>query len=1107
MAQPPPSGQPGQGLEDRLGNMTIAGQGPPAGPQQGVFAETESVVDAPGQKRQKRPNQRVRRELAAQLTIPIDTRAQAMPPQPGFRNQHPNQNQHQWPNPQNPQNPQDQQHHNQPQRGGYGHQSRGSGGRGSRGGIGGRGGGQWQGQGRAHRPQDSGSAHFSGEMQAQGPQAIGRGNFQGEAQAHRPHSATFAPPNQGQGAPFTQPRHQVSHSYHGPMVAHEHMNPPAGQYPVDANTSALPSPRRPDLQSPRFRNQSPRFRNQSPRSPGHQSVNSGSAFATPGDILAQAQHLETLCNNVIENAEIHPADIWRKEAFRVRIETVVRDVITGFENSNAGQEWFPRDSVQLKCFGSLMSGFATKDADMDLGLFSPVSNPQPEASGSPIPRLVEKAFLDMGLGARLLTRTRVPIIKICEKPPEELRAALLKERENWEKGTEEEDDVEEAHDDVEPVPEVEEAQLPPGSEGKNQAHAAGETEASTPEQLLESLKQDGRSLTNYYNAAKKVLRKLGGHDITHSNYSSMTPEGILLLNRVCLAFVRGVAHEKVRDALLNCKSLNQYDLLNMKLPRTLFGVLYQVEGQMLAQSWEDRSVKEKDDDMEQRAFLTLERWKDLMHRSTAGQDPLAYQKELQNSVETLKRIPSLALIHLAQIQHEPAAAYHRRAHQLLVQLGGSDEVSSSDTILPIVRRHYINGIWNDEEREQVDEFSKLPYASTLGAVAKKHKSLQLAHDYEKGLQKGLYQEPAASLVKCYVALLRGPVSKDKRGLIVPLPDESTELMSTIKQLGDPATQSPSQPRDLYRDRLEFPKSGVGVQCDINFSAHLAVHNTTLLRCYSLCDPRVRPLILFVKHWAKVRQINTPYRGTLGSYGYAIMMLHYLINVAQPFVVPNLQLLGPPIPPTMSKEEYEQQYTCKGYPIHFWRDEGEIRRLAEANQLTVNRQSLGQLLRGFFEYYAHHNFKTGKGFDWGRDVISLRTQGGLLRKTEKGWTGAKTVVEVKDAAASPVAGGGLSPAGAGIGSPSGGGGGEVKEVRLRFLLSVEDPFETDHNVARTVTHPGIVKIRNEFRRAWGIITGAEEGELLEDLGEVEGRMKREGFEALLGELHGEGLGGF
>lgn len=50
----------------------------------------------------------------------------------------------------------------------------------------------------------------------------------------------------------------------------------------------------------------------------------------------------------------------------------------------------------------------------------------------------------------------------------------------------------------------------------------------------------------------------------------------------------------------------------------------------------------------------------------------------------------------------------------------------------------------------------------------------------------------------------------------------------------------------------------------------------------------------------------------------------------------------------------------------------------------------------------------------------------------------------------------------------------KEVRHRYLFAIEDPFELTHNVARTVTHPGICAIRDEFRRAWRILAAIGRG---------------------------------
>ena len=72
----------------------------------------------------------------------------------------------------------------------------------------------------------------------------------------------------------------------------------------------------------------------------------------------------------------------------------------------------------------------------------------------------------------------------------------------------------------------------------------------------------------------------------------------------------------------------------------------------------------------------------------------------------------------------------------------------------------------------------------------------------------------------------------------------------------------------------------------------------------------------------------------------------------------------------------------------------------------------------------------------------------MPKQVKGWTGAKT--EVVD----------LS-----------GPGPQTKEIRQRYLFAIEDPFEIDHNIARTVVHNGIVAIRDEFRRAHTLIKNA------------------------------------
>lgn len=107
-----------------------------------------------------------------------------------------------------------------------------------------------------------------------------------------------------------------------------------------------------------------------------------------------------------------------------------------------------------------------------------------------------------------------------------------------------------------------------------------------------------------------------------------------------------------------------------------------------------------------------------------------------------------------------------------------------------------------------------------------------------------------------------------------------------------------------------PSVPFGMSCDIGFENRLALENTRLLRTYSLVDPRLRTLVLFreryaagsvlvslrvrltsvlqpppVKVWTKRRKINNPYRGTLSSYGFVLLVIHFLAQVKKPPVLP------------------------------------------------------------------------------------------------------------------------------------------------------------------------------------------------------------------------------
>lgn len=287
--------------------------------------------------------------------------------------------------------------------------------------------------------------------------------------------------------------------------------------------------------------------------------------------------------------------------------------------------------------------------------------------------------------------------------------------------------------------------------------------------------------------------------------------------------------------------------------------------------------------------------------------------------------------------------------------------------------------------------------------------------------------------------------------------DSTEAIASKAQavLQSKREQSKTWTRERKAGPLDFPSQGVGIQCDINFFNPLGLHNTQLLRCYSLCDPRVRPIVLFVKSWVKQRKINSSYSGTLSSYGYVLMVLHYLMNIAQPPVLPNLQMPWRPpgcTPAGASATEVD------GHKVDFWRNEEEIVSAVRKRQMSSNTEPIGSLLAGFFQYYS--SMGQGPQFRWTQQVLSLRTNRGIMSKDTKGWV--KAVTEE----------------------------GEGKKIQHRYLFCIEDPFELSHNVARTVTHNGIVAIRDEFRRAYRILSSigngypSNEGELFDKLIEVE-----------------------
>ncbi|KAI9769996.1 MAG: hypothetical protein M1840_003707 [Geoglossum simile] len=776
----------------------------------------------------------------------------------------------------------------------------------------------------------------------------------------------------------------------------------------------------------------------------------------------QSDYLAEVASAEVAKAAVDPQEMAEKEAFRFELEGTCRGVISQHEAGLPGGDAFNPSTIRLECFGSLSSGFATKSSDMDLILLSPLSRPPLGSSDSPIPRLLEKRLLDLGLGARFLTKTRVPIMKLCEKPTAELLNLLRKARERWEASGDNSTTTSEKDTDItftsspsQDMGKIQQMSLddnedPATPVSHNGPGSQEANEAKSPAHRLQQLKQNPKETLWAYNSrARRLLRAVGGRDVT-LRHENLQPSDLELLIETAEAFIEGILDENVRKAVKASLPKN--------VVASLYGVWLLAEGEQQIVRWETRRIHELTGEKEAQGNKLIREWRQLQVRE--GVMPAQYNEALRKLLEQMQQLPSLKLLSLAQRQDEPTEVYGVRAIAILEELGGidcdpgmwEDQLSPSQrALLEIVIRQYIEGMYDLTLRKEVRRTCSRRNVSLADVTSVHHAELCI-QKYKPKISMGLYSSEEQEILKEHAQLVRLYGLKSDR-------EDVRAVLEKMKGISDPSP--PPKQRDFV-DALEFPKAGVGIQCDINFSNLLALYNTALLRCYSHSDPRVRPMVIFIKAWAKKRKINSPYHGTLSSYGYVLLVLHYLLNVASPPVLVNLQHAW-----EFSEREFHLDGgLCEGYDVKFWCDEEEIKRLASLGQFTQNKQPLGVLLRDFFEYYSHqgpHIIKNG--FVWNLNTISIRTQGGLLSKQVKGWTEAKTVC---------------------IGG---------KEVRQRYLLAIEDPFETDHNVGRTVTYHGILAIREELRRAWRIISAlGRDHKLQEGLFDEAVEMKARGEKA-------------
>eukprot|EP00039_Didymoeca_costata_P011809 m.166986 g.166986 ORF g.166986 m.166986 type:complete len:962 (+) comp15299_c0_seq4:100-2985(+) len=253
-------------------------------------------------------------------------------------------------------------------------------------------------------------------------------------------------------------------------------------------------------------------------------------------------------------------------------------------------------------------------------------------------------------------------------------------------------------------------------------------------------------------------------------------------------------------------------------------------------------------------------------------------------------------------------------------------------------------------------------------------------------------------------------------------------------------------RDLARAGMEqvmpLPKARVPVvkfldtvtkvSCDVCLDNRLACENTRLLRTYTEIDGRVRRMVVFVKYWAKQRGVNSPYKGTLSSYAYVLLVIFFLQNRPEP-IVPVLQQMRVP--------GNEGPHLINGHNCYFCDDLAYIQSRGFGVN-SRNTETIGELLIGFYSWLAN-------GFNYKENIVSIRT-GQALLKTDKEWT-------IKN-----------------------------NTRNDRYWWCIEDPFELSHNLGRVADQGSLFTMRGEFMRAVNLLKRAKIHELYEPFEEGDTR---------------------
>uniref|UniRef100_A0A2A4IU34 Speckle targeted PIP5K1A-regulated poly(A) polymerase n=1 Tax=Heliothis virescens TaxID=7102 RepID=A0A2A4IU34_HELVI len=214
--------------------------------------------------------------------------------------------------------------------------------------------------------------------------------------------------------------------------------------------------------------------------------------------------------------------------------------------------------------------------------------------------------------------------------------------------------------------------------------------------------------------------------------------------------------------------------------------------------------------------------------------------------------------------------------------------------------------------------------------------------------------------------------------------------------------------------VKFFHIPTGTNCDVTFKTPLGAQNSRLIAFLLHADPRLLPMAVLVKYWAKVHELSGT--GKLTNYALTLMIIFYLQQ--------------PPLC-VLPSVEWLQRDPAAAYIVDHW-NTGFLSDPARLPPST-NTSSISELLGGFFEYYSMFNF----------DEMVICTYLGLPVKREVFKDTASMPDEFERYKKNVL-------------------NHYVMPIRHQTAMCVQDPFEQCHNVASTVTSKLAIDLKTYFK---------------------------------------------